>query len=174
MLKLLFPVARVIPLLLVTGLGTTGCTYVGPLEVNTYWSPGVEKSRIGPVYDWSPRLVEAIETAEPDMARTSRVIQTTLSEELNARGYRQASGDAADVLINFNIGTKTMGPGTAAVDFVKQGSLVVDLLDPAEGGRLWRGVAHAEIQREDSPDVRDKRVKEALRRMLADLPTHTK
>lgn len=162
---------RMMPIVLFSALVTCGCDYVGPLQVNTYWSLGVQKSRIGRTYDWSPKLADSIGTASPDVARVLNQIKSLLTEQFATRGYQPAAGDEPSVLVNFFVGSREMGQGTGYVD---RGTLIVDLLDPASGDQLWRGTAEANISTSDSPELRDQRLREALRRMLADLPDYAK
>lgn len=160
-------------LLMLPAIVASGCSDP-TLEVSTFWSPGIGAANIGPVYDWSPDNQELHAKASPDAARVAERLKATLGEHLAARGYRPANNEKPDLWVSYYVGSKTIGPGTAAVNFVNRGQLVVDLLDPERGDRLWRGTAQADIDTQDTPEARDKRIQEAVQRMIADLPDHAR
>ena len=51
-----------------------------------------------------------------------------------------------------------------------EGTLVLDIVDPKTKMLLWRASAQAEVDRDDSLEKRQKRLNEAVRRMLEDFP----
>jgi hypothetical protein len=160
-------------LLVLPVVASSGCSDP-TLEVRTFWSPGVDAAKIGSVYDWSPDNQDLHAKASPDAARVAERLKATLAEHFAARGYRQANNEKPDLWVSYYVGSKTIGPGTAAVNFVNRGQLVVDLLDPERGDRLWRGTAQADVDTQDTPEARDKRIQEAVQRMIADLPDHAR
>jgi hypothetical protein len=50
------------------------------------------------------------------------------------------------------------------------GTLVLDIVEPGTRNLLWRGTAQAEIEKKDSADKREQRLKTAVRMMLSGFP----
>ena len=53
---------------------------------------------------------------------------------------------------------------------LEQGTLIVDMFDPATGLLVWRGVAQAEIHRTDDLQKRSELVNEAVRKIMSQFP----
>ena len=53
----------------------------------------------------------------------------------------------------------------------EEGTLVIDILDPATGKHIWRGYAQAKVDEARSPAEREKRVREAIGLILDRFPS---
>jgi hypothetical protein len=62
------------------------------------------------------------------------------------------------------------GGSTTTVSQVPVGTLVVDLVDARAKQLVWQAVAEDTIRQSASPDERDARVSEAMKRVFADFP----
>jgi len=52
----------------------------------------------------------------------------------------------------------------------EEGSLVLDVIDPAQSELVWRGTASKAIDRSWTPEERETEVREAVRALLAEFP----
>jgi hypothetical protein len=104
-----------------------GCE--SPINVDSYWGPGVMPSEIG----------------------------TTLTP---------------DFWVRFGVGrARRAAQGTAIVDFVDEGELAVEIVDPRSGRLMWRGLARAIVNDTDASGDRERRIKEAVQRILERFPS---
>ena len=60
--------------------------------------------------------------------------------------------------------------GSARLEQVVTGTLVVDMVDPAAKSMLWRGVATKEIDANAKPDERDKKANKAAEKIFKNFP----
>ena len=51
-----------------------------------------------------------------------------------------------------------------------RGELILDINDPKTRRRMWSGTASAQVRASDSRETQDNRIREAVRRMLAEFP----
>jgi hypothetical protein len=67
-----------------------------------------------------------------------------------------------------------MGSATTTVREVPVGTLIVDLVDAKEKKMVWQGVASDSLDPNSSPEMKDYRVKNAVKKMFASFPPGTK
>jgi Domain of unknown function (DUF4136) len=99
-----------------------------------------------------------IETGEPDFFAAYHVAQAT---QVEARTLYRGSGH------------RHWGAGTwqdTQIRQFEQGSLILDVLDPATGNLWWRGVAQTRIRPRLSPEERTELVNRAVATLLAQFP----
>lgn len=63
-----------------------------------------------------------------------------------------------------------MGSATTTVREVPVGTLIVDLVDAKEKKLVWQSMASDSLDPQATPEEKDYRVKEAVKKMLADFP----
>ena len=63
---------------------------------------------------------------------------------------------------------------TSALKIYEQGTVVLDLIDTAHIDIVWRGIARAEIQRQRTPQERDKRIRDVVVDLMKKFPTTVK
>lgn len=103
-----------------------------------------------------------------------RRIRTALDSQLVAHGYTQDSTGASDFLVAYHAATRARtsldawgyGPGRwrggrVDVNQYTEGTLIVDMVDPASKQLLWRGTATGTIQLKDV----DKKIREAAKKL---------
>jgi len=63
-------------------------------------------------------------------------------------------------------------PGTQQVDVndVPMGTLVVDLVDPANGSLIWRGIAEGTVYPESKPEAAEKRINDVMSELFKGFP----
>ena len=129
---------------------------------------------------------DAVESAEtgPGPLFAQRVRQYT-ETELSNKGVRIVTDAAPDMLIAFHAGTEdvdainTEQQGYAygrwaytdvSVQDYTEGTLILDLIDAGSNELVWRGWATATVDPNASQDSRNKKLQEAVKRILENYP----
>jgi len=150
-------------------------------------------------YAWHPsgagklKMLQASgDNAEELHARLDPIIVNAVEQGLAGRGVMKAAGAPPDlnvsyyVLVGPNINAQTVGqfvgslpvwglapfaPSTQSLEIYEQGTLILDVASAKADSVIWRGSANAEIDRQNSDEVRDARIRDAVQDMLKKLPT---
>ncbi len=128
-------------------------------------------------------------------ARWEPTIKDAVEQELTKRGLAPATGGTPDLVMHYyflsgpNSESQFRGQFVGAVppwglpDFemtttsfkiFEQGTLVLDFIDGPKRQIVWRGVAEAEVNRQNSPAKREQRLREAVGELLKKYPPKTK
>ena len=134
-------------------------------------------------YDWLPIPKEA-NINNLDEAR----IKKTVNAELEAKGLRLTS-DNPDFLIAPDIITKDKlrvtqwgypyyysyrtydGSWSVNAYQYEEGTFILDFLKPTSKDVIWQGSARGAIDYADTPEKRDRLIKEAMQKILQNFPT---
>lgn len=166
-----------------------GCASLtgGGLAVETDWDP---QARFGSLatWDWLPGPADSGDFAAPRPAavRDERV-RAAIAAELAARGYPRSSAApsfwvhpmarvedvvAAEAQEVYAEIPPWMRPALRDTHVIvgQRGLLVVDLIDPATRRPLWRGAVSGAVDPSASLAARDRRLREAVRRLLEGFP----
>jgi hypothetical protein len=169
------------------GLFVSACSTV---DVSADWDPQEPFSRLR-TWAWAPFRAA---TSEADARLRSdllhRRIQSSVETTLADQGYTKVpEGTQPDFYVAYHVGvnqaidTRTMydsyavGPYRGAwavpqtyVDVYEVGTLLLDVIDTKRNQLVWRGTAKARIQNLTDPVEREKRIDEAVRKVLAQFP----
>jgi hypothetical protein len=133
-------------------------------------------------YAWT-RGTELLD--ELNHARMVRSIDARLAEKALAR---VEPGDSPDLLVAYHAsfdqnlkidafstgwGPFGLGPdrsGSATVQKILVGTLVVDIIDARTHTLVWRGMASGDIKPNDKPQQRDKKLAKAMEKMFRNYP----
>jgi hypothetical protein len=174
--------ARTAPLLLallfLAGCGTTA-------QVATDYDPSVDFTKYK-TYSWHPRGMTS--TGIP--IQRAQFIQThvkaSVERELSLRGFKPATYEVPDFYIASIIGAVntsqvqrwgtaeggfTQGPSEVPVQEsqVREGSIVLNLIDNQNGLPIWQSTAHGAVKEVDNAKMRE-RVEAVVKAMLAGFP----
>lgn len=116
-------------------------------------------------------------------------IVTAIDAQLTAKGLTQvAAGATPDMLVAYhaafdknlqiNASSFDSGPwryggnrsGSARVEEIVNGTLVVDLVDAKTETLIWRGIAKKDIDTNAKPEKRDKNMNKAAEKLFKDYP----
>jgi hypothetical protein len=126
---------------------------------------------------------------ELDHTRVVRAIDAALAAKGVTRADAAGSPDAlvayhASFGTNLQIsgGTYGMGPlglgpdrwGSATIQPVQVGTLVVDIIDTRTHALVWRGRASSDVKANDNGDVREKKIDTATAKMFKNFPPGTR
>jgi hypothetical protein len=125
-------------------------------------------------------------TTVSDELNHKRIV-AAIDQQLAAKGLRKADGKAnADAYVAYHAafsrdleinasgwGGYRFGParsGSARVEEIVVGTLVVDIIDAKTGTILWRGIASKELDLQASPEKRDKNINNAAEKLFKKYP----
>jgi Domain of unknown function (DUF4136) len=127
-------------------------------------------------------------TELPDELNHARIVRSVEERLLHKGLARVEPGDSPDVLVayhtsfdkNFRIdgfstgwGPLGLGPdrfGSATIQPILVGTLVVDVIDARRRVLVWRGMASGDIKPNDKPEQRDKKLAKALEKVFRNYP----
>ena len=158
-------------------LGGAGCSSV---SVSTDYDPQTDFSRLK-TYDWMP--------GRPPLGSdtlTSSRIQRAVDDGLRARGYVKASRPDFHVAYQVSVGQRvesipssdyaygwrrsySMSGGTEVRTY-DEGTLILDVVDPASKTLLWRGTARSVVEPGLMPEEREAKIREAVEKLLEEFP----
>jgi hypothetical protein len=163
-------------------LTVTGCTQI---RVKSEFDPQANFAGLQ-TYAWLPDLEP---TTDPrlDSKLLDRRVRAAVDRELAAKGYRQVEDDTAGFLVAYHVFMRRqtqavrepigpysyrwwggMGP-TYSYQY-NEGTLAVDVIDPAANALMWRGAATAIIDPRASVQERSERVDRAIKSLLEKFP----
>jgi hypothetical protein len=162
-----------------------GCS---TMQIDSDWNPRARFDSLS-TWDWLPGRPAVSTNLPTDLSLVAQRVETALEEGLTARGYQKvAEGTtpsfyvASHVAVDSKLEARTMyssfGPGVwmgpslaeTYVDEYQQGTLLIDVIDPARREVIWRGRAQARVDDNSSPEKREARVREAVTKILAKFP----
>jgi hypothetical protein len=117
-------------------------------------------------------------------------VRTAVDDVLATKGYRKTAATSANFLVTYYLGLENKidvhtihssygygyrgwygGYGTETmVDQYDEGSIILDVLDPKGSDLLWRGTGSARVSTSNTPEEREKRINEAVAKILASFP----
>lgn len=174
--------ARLVLSVLVGGsmiLGSgAGCS---SLSVKTDYDRSVDFTRYE-TYDWrSERPRSPRRSNQPPATRSllDKRVQSAVDAELAAKGFRRQTGGQPDLVVTYHAGvedrvqvTETLGRRgfvrDVDVHHYKQGTLVLDFIDPARNELVWRGWGSGAVGQD--PKLNEAKVQEAVVKILERFP----
>ncbi len=138
-------------------------------------------------FDWLPMPTMAAGSVKAAMERNSLLdnrIKTAVNNQLAAKGYTQSAGNP-DFLLMYHTGAQDKVDvtnwgygygrpywGASHVDVYQytQGTLILDIIDAKTKQLIWRGYAEGTIDPNASTEKREKRLNEAVTKILAKFP----
>jgi len=148
-------------------------------------------------YDWLP--IPAAESAAPRLQYDSLLetrVKQAVDSELARKGFRRDT-EKPDYLVGYNVAIDEKvavtylnelygyGPGWGErrhiyhygypsrdyiVDEYQQGTLILDIVSTDTGQLIWRGTASDEVYPDLGQEAREKRVREAVKKILEQFP----
>jgi hypothetical protein len=138
------------------------------MEVRSYYGPGIRFSGLGTTYAWvEPGPKHTMGT--PEMRG---MIREVVERELADKGFSPGAGGDAQFWVCCRLAKyeKQVSSVNPHGESLAEGSLVIDLVAPADRKLIWRGIAQARIRDSDSPDARRVRLDEAVDRLMEKFP----
>lgn len=171
-----------------------GCA---PSNVQVDYDPAVSFTSLK-TYAWAPDTPPRSNDPRVDNAALAASIRGAVADRLQARGYVQQPNNA-DFWVRYQVAVarkrevrrvkQAFGPGPTSsqpfgqgLDWFQSGfsetyerqhdagSVMLDIVHPTTGQRLWRGVAPAEIRFSARLDRQQAQIARAVQRLLARFP----
>jgi len=139
-------------------------------------------------YDWRPGPQQGVNDPRIDSSLIDARVRAAVDRVLTAKGYEKvAPGATADFFVGYHAvvlrktsvqtintwyGYRYGGwgwPQTYAYDY-DEGTLLIDVIDPATMKLLWRGSGTRIIDVHASAEKRERRINDAVERILAKFP----
>ena len=130
-------------------------------------------------YDWMPESREASGAAPGAADRNSLIegrVKNAVDSQLAAKGVRRDS-ESPDFLIAYQVITKDRVRvrnytfiSDKKFETYEDGALVLDFVAPDGKNLLWRGVAERTLDSNPTPEKTDKRINEAVEKILKEFP----
>lgn len=143
-----------------------GCTPGGPISVNTGYGPGINFTGLGPNYGWAPGA-----GSQPLPTGLNDLIRAALQDNLAKAGYR-FQPEQSNFWVNFRVARKEFTDASVVAfgQSAEEGSLIVEVRDPSSQNLIWWGIAKAQIQDSDPPELRRKRIDAAVKQLMQSFP----
>jgi hypothetical protein len=171
-------------------LSATMCVY-GKMETSAEWDKSADFSRLK-TYAWLPEPPERMHDPRIKYMLIEPRVKSSADIDLRHKGYKKAEGESADFMIgyqvvvdkvenvaaingfygyspNYDFWGRGMGdPGFSDtyVDRFSQGTLILDIVDPASGKLIWRGYATQAIDQDASLEDKTEIIQNATEQIL--------
>lgn len=155
------------------------CTAALAQDVTTNYMPGTDFSKYR-TYKWV-----AIEGGVHPNQIVDAEIKQAVDQQLSAKGMTKTDADTADMYIGYQVavdqekqwnaygmggGWRFGGMGTATSSTITNGTLVLDLYDPATKQLVWTGRATKTLGSTGNQDKDQKNLNKAMAKLLKNYP----
>ena len=152
-------------------------------DVRTNYMPGTDFSKYH-TYKW----VNIEGGAHPNQIQDAE-IKRSVDSQLAAKGLTKTDNDQADLFVGYQVaveqekqwnaygmggGVRWGGMGTATSSTITNGTLVIDMYDPATKQLVWTGNATKTIDPKSSPEKNQKNLDKAMQKLLKNFPPKRK
>lgn len=180
----------VVPVLTAVVLMISGCA---SFKVHSDYDPEVDFTQYV-TYSWLPRTPDPDSPVKSDSLLYNR-IERAANNNLTAKGMKLVlPGEEANLLVTEHIGieqklqvnTTNYGYGSGYgygrgayygsgyqqtnVDQYEEGTLMLDLIDAKTKQLVWRGTAQSRLKELNTPEERNKRIRDAVNAILERYP----
>jgi len=152
-------------------------------DVRTNYMPGTDFSKYH-TYKW----VNIEGGAHPNQIQDAE-IKRSVDSQLAAKGLTKTDNDQADLFVGYQVaveqekqwnaygmggGIRWGGMGTATSSTITNGTLVIDMYDPATKQLVWTGNATKTLDPKSSPEKNQKNLDKAMQKLLKNFPPKQK
>jgi hypothetical protein len=159
------------------------------VRVATDYDPSADFSNVRS-YAWFDEQ-SGVQGDRPDVeSLLDRRVRGAVDAELQRKGLARVDKSAAKMLVSYHLGVEkkldvdTINTGygygrygryggistETTVREYQEGTLLIDMIDPASKQLVWRGSGQARIREYSSPEDREKRINEAVKQILEEFP----
>ncbi len=150
-------------------LTIAGCS--APINTGSAWAPNTAVNQsIGRTFEWAQ--FTGTPPLSPEAGEIREMVHQTIDRQLAAQGYQKGTVDRADFWVVARLSRSQQGDPRASVPFEEysEGSLHVYVVDPRTRQWRWRAWADTRLQLSNPPEVKRKRLNEAVERMFKSFP----
>ena len=180
-------------------LAASALVACSPVEISTDHSSRVDFGSLK-TYAWYSNEINISQDSKQQLdASLDQLIRSEIDASLAAKGYTLGDPGAVDFLVNYVVSAKTRidlktyhtysgnSPDLVftredGIQFGKleasetdhyeyrEGTFLIDVIDPATDKMMWRGIAEKRIDKELTEEQRAAGVSKAVRRLLSEFP----
>lgn len=174
---------RVASLAVAAGCVLLACASASAQDVKYNYAMGADFAKYK-TYKW----VDVPNENHPDQI-TDQQIRAAIETTLGSKGLSRAPGDAADLLIAYQIavnqerqwnayggmgGLRFGGMGTATSSTINIGTLVVDVFDATAKQQIWTGQATKTMDPSSDPQKNQRNLQKGVTKLLKNFPPPVK
>lgn len=160
------------------------CTACAPVTTRWDYDPGADFTQYK-TFNWMPADDQA-ERADKDWDHpfVDKRIEQALISALKSKGFEKTSNQP-DLLVayRFTVKQKTAvhvydppypywGPQPTQVHYLREGTLIVDLVDPRTKQLVWRGWGVGDFEAATRPDLAPEYLKTTVKEILKNYPPY--
>lgn len=161
-------------------IALTLCTITLAQEVRTNYLPGTDFTKYH-TYKWV--VIEG--AAYPNQIVDAQIKQS-IDSQLAAKGLAKTDSDQADLLVGYQVsvtqerqwnaygGFGWGGMATATSTTIHNGTLVLDMYDPATKQLVWTGNATKTLNPSSNQEKKQKNLDKAMQKLLKNFPPKQK
>jgi hypothetical protein len=156
--------------------------------LKTYaWAPAPQQPSGNPHIDENPELNKLVrDDIDAELARRGYVHSTdgrpdflvayhaTLNKKVSVETLDQSSGYEPNYSFDYGMRVAPhedrQAVGRKYVDTFNEGTLIIDVVNPKTKQLIWRGTAVDEVNLKNSPERRQAKIKEAVKKILDQFP----
>ena len=154
---------------LLLGACASGCQY--PITAGSAWAPG-DVAPLGPSFAWMPAPNTPTGNPQIDDPQVRILIRKLVEDQLVAKGYKKASSGRPGFWVGDRVGTETVAdPNTLGLEQYTEGTLAIYIVRAQEGQWVWRAWAEARLNESNPPEVKRKRLEQAVGMMFQKFPS---
>lgn len=156
-----------------------GCSGI---EVSHDYDPG-QDFRALRTWAWAPVKPDSVSEISRVSTLSHERIQRAVANELTSRHFREVELVEADFWVRYHaaVGQRVEGEPNSSDGWYTsdlwvqdEGTLVVDVISVKDHRLVWRGAARTEIEFEMTPEEREARIQELVRRIFEQFPPKEK
>jgi hypothetical protein len=159
------------------------CSVAIAQDVRTNHMPGTDFTKYH-TYKWI-----SIPGGQHPNQITDQEIKQSIDSQLAAKGFTKTDSDKADLLVGYQVavnqekqwnaygtggGVRWGGMGNATSSTISNGTIVVDMYDPATKQLVWTGNATKTIDPKGSQEKNEKQLNKMMAKLLKDFPPKQK
>jgi Domain of unknown function (DUF4136) len=169
----------------------------GEMEVSAEWDQSADFSRLK-TYAWLPEPPERMHDSRVKYMLVEPRVKSSADIDLRHKGYKKVDAAIADFMVGYQVvadkeanvtaingfygfspaydfwgrGMGDPGFGNTYVERFVQGTLILDIVDPASGKLIWRGYASQAIEPDASLEDKTEIIQEATEKILQNFSSH--
>jgi len=158
-------------LLFMAGLAIVGCS--SSPEVTRDYDPTTNFKAMK-TWAWVPEAPQADGGGVSSLSHER--LRSAIEQEFTHRGYMRVEPKSADFWVQYHallaqwIELDPYSYDSGEVHRYKEGTIVVDVITPKDRRLVWRGTAQGAVEKDLTPDERQKRIREVVSEILEEFP----
>ena len=121
-------------------------------------------------YRWATDQQKKTGDVRIDNSILNARIRKAVDSQLASQGYEKVDSEPADFLVAYHASVTYRLELTWYIGDYDEGTLILDILDPQTKHLKWRGTAKTAVMFSATPERRERKINQAVRRILERFP----